>query len=494
MGQQPQDAVAANGNGGGKRPHAVVIPYPLQGHVIPAVHLALRLAARGFAVTFVNTESVHRQITSSGGRHGGGGGDDIFAGAGGGAIRYELVSDGFPLGFDRSLNHDQYMEGVLHVLPAHVDELLRRVVGDGDDAAATCLVADTFFVWPATLARKLGVPYVSFWTEPAIIFSLYYHMDLLTKNGHFNCKEPRKDTITYVPGVEAIEPGELMSYLQDTDTTTVVHRIIFRAFEEARGADYVVCNTVEELEPSTIAALRRERPFYAVGPILPAGFARSAVATSMWAESDCSRWLAAQPSRSVLYVSFGSYAHVTRRELHEIARGVLASGARFLWVMRPDIVSSDDPDPLPEGFAAAAAADGRGVVVPWCCQVEVLAHPAVAAFLTHCGWNSILESAWAGVPMLCFPLLTDQFTNRRLVVREWRAGVAVGDRGAVDAGEVRAKIEGVMRGEEGEVLREQVGKMRATLHAAVAPGGSSRRGFDELVDELKRRCGGGGRH
>ncbi|EAY78680.1 hypothetical protein OsI_33782 [Oryza sativa Indica Group] len=187
MGQLPQDAVAANGNGGGKRPHAVVIPYPLQGHVIPAVHLALRLAARGFAVTFVNTESVHRQITSSGGGHGGGG-DDIFAGAGGGAIRYELVSDGFPLGFDRSLNHDQYMEGVLHVLPAHVDELLRRVVGDGDDAAATCLVADTFFVWPATLARKLGVPYVSFWTEPAIIFSLYYHMDLLTKNGHFNCK------------------------------------------------------------------------------------------------------------------------------------------------------------------------------------------------------------------------------------------------------------------------------------------------------------------
>uniref|UniRef100_A0A0E0EYB4 Glycosyltransferase N-terminal domain-containing protein n=1 Tax=Oryza meridionalis TaxID=40149 RepID=A0A0E0EYB4_9ORYZ len=155
MGQQPPDAVSANGNGDGKRPHAVVIPYPLQGHVIPAVHLALRLAARGFAVTFVNTESVHRQITSGGGGHGG---DDIFAGAGSGGIRYELVSDGFPLGFDRSLNHDQYMEGVLHVLPAHVDELLRRVVGDGDAAAATCLVADTFFVWPATLARKLGVP------------------------------------------------------------------------------------------------------------------------------------------------------------------------------------------------------------------------------------------------------------------------------------------------------------------------------------------------
>uniref|UniRef100_A0A0E0EYB3 Glycosyltransferase n=1 Tax=Oryza meridionalis TaxID=40149 RepID=A0A0E0EYB3_9ORYZ len=496
---------------GGGKPHAVVVTYPLQGHVNPAVHLALRLAARGFAVTFVSTESVHEQTARALGVADPSG-YDVFAAAraaakkagggeeeedGGGEtvaaiamdVRYEVVSDGLPVGFDRSLNHDDFMGSLLHAFGAHVEALLRRVVVD---AAATFLVADTFFVWPATLSKKLGIPYVSFWTEPALIFNLYYHINLLTEHGHFRCNEPRKDTITYVPGVEAIEPGELMSYLQDTDTTTVVHRIIFRAFEEARGADYVVCNTVEELEPSTIAALRGERPFYAVGPILPAGFARSAVATSMWAESDCSRWLAAQPPRSVLYVSFGSYAHVTRRELHEIARGVLASSARFLWVMRPDIVSSDDPDPLPDGFAAAAA--GRGVVVPWCCQVEVLTHPAVAAFLTHCGWNSILESAWAGVPMLCFPLLTDQFTNRRLVVREWRAGVAVGDRGAVDAGEVRARIEGVMRGEEGEALREQVGKMRATLQAAVAPGGSSRRGFDELVDELKRRCGGGGRH
>lgn len=480
---------ANNGIAGGGRPHAVVMPYPLQGHVIPAVHLALRLAERGFAVTFVNTESVHHQI---------GAGRDIFAGVRAGAaaddhlhqqeqldVRYEVVSDGFPLSFDRSLNHDQFMEGVLHVLPAHAEELLRRVVVD---PATTCLVVDTFYVWPATLARKLGVPYVSFWTEPAIIFDLYYHMDLLAKHGHFQCKEPRKDTITYIPGVAAIEPSELMSYLQDTDTTSVVHRIIFKAFEEARGADYVLCNTVEELEPSTIAALRTERPFYAVGPIFPAGFARSAVATSMWAESDCSRWLDAQPPASVLYISFGSYAHVTRQELHEIAAGVLASGARFLWVLRPDVVSSDDPDPLPEGFAAAAA--GRGVVVPWCCQVEVLSHAAVGGFLTHCGWNSILESVWAGVPMLCFPLLTDQFTNRRLVAREWRAGVSIGDRGSVRADEVRARIQGVMGGEDGVRLREQVAKLRATLEAAVAPGGSSRRNFDHFVEELKRRCGG----
>nr|CAB3499533.1 unnamed protein product [Digitaria exilis] len=486
-----QEAVAA-ANGTASRPHAVVMPYPLQGHVIPAVHLALRLAERGFTVTFVNTESVHHQTSRAAAAVDASSGGNIFAGVAraspGLDLRYEVVSDGFPLGFDRSLNHDQFMEGVLHVLPAHVEELLRRVVVD---PPTTCLVIDTFFVWPATLARKHGVPYVSFWTEPALIFNLYYHMDLLAKHGHFKCKEPRKDTITYIPGVPSIEPSELMSYLQETDTTSVVHRIIFKAFDEARAADYVLCNTVEELEPSTIAALRADKPFYAVGPIFPAGFSRSAVATSMWAESDCSRWLSSQPPSSVLYISFGSYAHVTKHELHEIAAGVLAAGVRFLWVLRPDVVSSDDPDPLPEGFAAAAA--GRGLVVPWCCQVEVLSHLAVGGFLTHCGWNSVLESVWAGVPMLCFPLLTDQITNRRLVVREWRAGVSVGDRGAVVADEVRARIEAVMGGgEEGVGVREQVRKLRGTLEAAVAPGGSSRRNFDEFVDVLKRRCGGDG--
>ncbi|KAM0886641.1 hypothetical protein ACQ4PT_029551 [Festuca glaucescens] len=447
--------MAQEGAGGKGKPHAVVVVYPLQGHVIPVTHLALRLAARGFAVTVVNTEAVHDQTARALGvdpaRY------DAFADARTSAspetmdVRYELVSDGLPVGFDRSLHHDKFMGALLKAFSGNVEE-------------------------------------VSFWTEPALIFNLYYHVHLLTKNGHFGCDEPRKDTITYIPGVPAIEPHELMSYLQETDTTSVVHRIIFKAFEEARGADYVLCNTVEELEPSTIAALRAEKPFYAVGPIFPAGFARSAVATSMWAESDCSSWLDAQPAGSVLYISFGSYAHVTKQELHEIAGGVLASGARFLWVMRPDIVSSDDPDPLPEGFAAASA--GRGLVVPWRCQVEVLSHASVGGFLTHCGWNSVLESVWAGVPMLCFPLLTDQFTNRRLVVREWRVGVPIGDRGTVFTDEVRARIKGVMSGKEGEELRQAVKKVRATLEAAAAPNGSSQRSFDEFVDELTRRCGG----
>ncbi|KAL0927169.1 hypothetical protein M5K25_001332 [Dendrobium thyrsiflorum] len=458
------------------KPHLLLIPYPLQGHIIPAVHLSLKLAAAGFSITFVNTEAVHHRLLTNGAAHG-----DIFTGAraDGFDIRYKLVSDGLPVSFDRSLYHDEFMEKLLHGLHRNVEALARRL------PALTGLIADTFFVWPATLARSLGIPYVSFWTEPALVFSLYYHMDLLRENGHFGSDDNRKDTITYLPGVTAIEPVDLMSYLRDTDTSAVVHQIIYKAFDEAHRADFVLCNTVQELEPNTISAIQKKKPFYAVGPIFPTDVTSTTVVpTSLWTESDCSQWLNARPAGSVLYISFGSYAHVERKELEEIAHGVALSRVSFLWVLRPDVVSSEDSDPLPVGFREETA--GRGMVVQWCCQTEVLGNSAVGGFLTHCGWNSVLESVWNGVPMICYPLLTDQFTNRKLVVGDWKVGEGFnGGRGVVRREEVGKKIEGLMKGKERERMREELKKVRGVLRAAVAAGGSSGRNFKRFVEDLK---------
>lgn len=112
------------------------------------------------------------------------------------------------------------------------------------DDSIRCLIADTFFVWPSKIAKKFGLLYVSFWTEPALVFSLYYHMDLLMINGHFACQDCREDTIDYIPGVKAIEPKDMVSYLQETDTTSISHQLIFKAFNDARNADFLLCNTV----------------------------------------------------------------------------------------------------------------------------------------------------------------------------------------------------------------------------------------------------------
>ncbi|CAL5419896.1 unnamed protein product [Camellia sinensis] len=549
-----------------KKLHAIMIAYPLQGHIIPTVHLAIKLASKGVTITFINTQPIHHQISksnppppppSSTAVDGG----DFFAGArnSGLDIRYATVCDGLPLGFDRSLNHDQFMECLLHVFSAHVDELVGKIVRSEleSECPVTCLIADTFFVWPSVIAKKYNLVHVSFWTEPALVLTLYYHLELLRKNGHFashgekregnregmeeadvkrggkkrdsvslgspnpkkfsdihfqrfshpenfsglhnpekipsqrNSLNPknfsslhkREDTIDYIPGVRSIKPTDLMSYLQATDIGTVVHRIIYKAFEDTKRADVIVCNTIQELEPETISALNQKKPTYAIGPIFPTGFTKSTVAMSLWSESDCTHWLDTKPHGSVLYISFGSYAHTSKHDILEIAHGLLRSGVSFVWVIRPDIVSSEDLDFLPVGFEANVK--GRGVIVPWCCQIDVISHSAIGGFLTHCGWNSILESVWCSVPLICFPLLTDQFTNRKLVVDDWKVGINLCDERSITREEVAEKINRLMYGKTSDQIRKKIKKMRKVLEDALASDGSSQRNFDQFIEDLK---------
>lgn len=169
--------------------HAIMIPLPLQGHIIPFVNLAMKLALKGFTITFINTQSNHHKISKAQTSTTAGGVHDIFAEArkSGLDIRYATVSDGLPVGFDRSLNHDQFMESLLHVFSAHIDELVGDLVVRGSDhpPPPTCLVADTFYAWPSMIANKYNLVNVSFWTEPALVLNLYYHLHLLRQNGHF---------------------------------------------------------------------------------------------------------------------------------------------------------------------------------------------------------------------------------------------------------------------------------------------------------------------
>ncbi|KAH7863371.1 hypothetical protein Vadar_016670 [Vaccinium darrowii] len=166
-----------------QKPHAIFVPYPLQGHVNPSVHLAIKLASKGFTVTFINTHSIHHQITAASAAA------DIFAAVreSGLDIRYATVSDGLPVEFDRSLNHDQFMAALLHVFSAHVEAAVEGIIRSGTAPEPSCLIADSFFVFPWKVAKKFGLKYVSYWTEPALVFTLYYHIGLLRLNGHFGC-------------------------------------------------------------------------------------------------------------------------------------------------------------------------------------------------------------------------------------------------------------------------------------------------------------------
>lgn len=167
--------------------HAIIIPCPFQGHINPAIHLSLRLASIGFKITFINTQFIHSQITKAHSSEPGPGpeSNNIFSKAreSGLDIHYITIYDGFPLDFDRNMNSLPFLEGLINGFVDHVDELVGKLIEKDD--SINCLVADTFFVWPSIIAMKYNMVHVSFFTEPALVFALYYHLHLLQQKGHF---------------------------------------------------------------------------------------------------------------------------------------------------------------------------------------------------------------------------------------------------------------------------------------------------------------------
>lgn len=180
---------------------------------------------------------------------------------------------------------------------------------------------------------------------------------------------------------------------------------------------------------------------------------------------------------SVAYVGFGSFATPPPAELAALAAGLEASGAPFIWSLKEKAWEE-----LPSGFRARMEGQGRGLIVQWAPQVKLLGHAAVGVFVTHCGWNSVMESISGGVPMICRPFLGEQKLNGRMVSEVWKIGVEV--EGALTEDGVAAAVDLVLRKEEGRGMRERAGALREAAKQAVGDGGSSQAGVDALLQMI----------
>lgn len=280
--------------------------------------------------------------------------------------------------------------------------------------------------------------------------------------------------------------------------------LVFRMEEEEQGAPVagLVMNTCRALEGEFLDVVAAQPPFqgqrfFAVGPLNPLLLDADARTTPPGqARHECLEWLDRQPPESVLYVSFGTTSCLHADQVAELAAALKGSKQRFVWVLR----DADRADIYAESGESRHAmflseftreTEGTGLVITgWAPQLEILAHGATAAFMSHCGWNSTIESLSHGKPVLAWPMHSDQPWDSELLCKYFKAGLLVRpwEKHAeiIPAQAIQKVIEEAMLSDSGMAVRQRAKELGEAVRASVADGGNSRKDLDDFIGYITR--------
>ncbi|XP_020216959.1 7-deoxyloganetic acid glucosyltransferase [Cajanus cajan] len=460
--------------------HVVIFPCPVQGHVSTMLKLAQLLSLHRFHITFITTDCIHHRLHRFG---------DIQALLQTHpTLQFKTFPDGLPHNHPRS---GESLVDLFHSINLHAKPHIKHIVLSAKPTL-TCFIGDGVFgALTVDVANEVSIPIIHFRTISASCFWTYFCVPKLFQSNQLPIRgdEDMDRVITCIPGMENVfRCRDLPSFCRGTESD-IVFPMNSMAFEtrETLRARALILNTFEDLEGSVLSQIRLHFPrVFTIGPLHAQLNSRqdsnpetTPSTNCVWeVDRSCVTWLDSQPLKSVIYVSFGSIATVTREKLLEIWYGLVKSKKRFLWVVRHDMDGGDRvPAELEEGTKE------RGFIVGWAPQEEVLAHKAVGGFLTHSGWNSTLESLAAGVPMICWPAFGDQHVNSRFVSEVCKVGLDMKDV-ACDRDIVERMVNDLM-GHRREEFLNSAEALALLANQSVSPAGSSYSHLDHLMHYIK---------
>ncbi|KAJ1381933.1 UDP-glucuronosyl/UDP-glucosyltransferase [Sesbania bispinosa] len=200
-----------------------------------------------------------------------------------------------------------------------------------------------------------------------------------------------------------------------------------------------------------------------------------------WKEDlSCISWLDQQPHHSVLYVAFGSLALFDQKQFNELALGLDLTNRPFLWVVRQDPNCTNKME-FPNEFLGR-----KGKIIGWAPQQKVLSHPAIACFVSHCGWNSTMEGLSNGVPFLCWPYFSDQIYDKIYICDELKVGLGFDsdENGLVSCWEIKKKVDQLLGDEN---IRSRSLELKEKVMRNIVEGGRSSENLNRFFKWLKEQ-------
>ncbi|CAJ1948894.1 unnamed protein product [Sphenostylis stenocarpa] len=352
------------------------------------------------------------------------------------------------------------------------------------------MVVDAFAYEALDLVQEFNM--LSYIYSPSSVTTVSTNFYLPKLDQETSCEYRDLPHPIQVPGCVPFHGTDLYSPAQDRKSED--YKVSLELCNRFLRADGIIVNSFLALETGPLRALkdkgRAYPPVYPIGPIVKND-------TDSAQGLECLTWLDKQQVGSVLYISFGSGGTVSQEQMNELACGLELSNHKFLWVVRAPNNAYDSAylskqncvDPLqflPSGFLERTKE--QGVVIPsWAPQIEVLRHSSVGGFLTHCGWNSTLESVVHGVPLITWPLFAEQRMNAVVLCEGVKVGVRprVSENGLVEREEIVEVIKCLMEGEEGRKMGKRMKELAVAATNALKEGGSSTKTLSELAQLWK---------
>ena len=455
----------------------LLVTYPAQGHINPSLQLAKLLIRAGAHVTFVTSSSASTRMSKPPTLEG---------------LEFVTFSDGYDHGFKHEDDLQNFMSELERLGSQALTELIVARANEG--RPFTCLLYGIIIPWVAEVAQSFHLPSALVWSQTATVFDIYYYYfngygELIGNKGNGSSSSIE------LPGLPLLSSSDLPSFLEPSKA--IAFNFVLKSLQKQleqlnrESNPRVLVNSFDALESEALRALNKFK-LMGIGPLLPLAFldgkdpSDTSFGGDLFRDSkDYIQWLNSKPESSVIYVSFGSFSVLSKQQSEEIARGLLDSGRPFLWIIRAKENGEEEKED--DKLSCVEELEQQGMIVPWCSQVEVLSHPSLGCFVSHCGWNSTLESLASGVPVVAFPQWTDQTTNAKLIEDVWKTGlrVMVNQEGIVEGGEIKKCLELVMGGgERGQEVRRNAKKWKDLAREAVKEGGSSDKNLKNFVDEI----------